>query len=135
MPALRSDALSGFAHEAGRIADTLEIGVGGYIIFGGTSESVRRLTADLLRRAGRPLLLASDLERGAGQQVAGLTEFPPPMALASLRDPAVVRWAACGHGPGGPGGRDQLGLCPGRGSRSPAGKPDRADPRLRRRSE
>ena len=94
MPALRSDALSGFAHEAGRIADTLEIGVGGYIIFGGTAESVRRLTADLLRRAGRPLLLASDLERGAGQQIAGLTEFPPPMALASLRDPAVIRWAA-----------------------------------------
>jgi beta-glucosidase-like glycosyl hydrolase len=94
MPALRSDALSGFAHEAGRIADTLEIGVGGYIIFGGTAESVRRLTADLLRRAGRPLLLASDLERGAGQQVAGLTEFPPPMALAYLGDPSVVRWAA-----------------------------------------
>lgn len=94
MPALRSDTLSGFAHEAGRIADTLELGVGGYIIFGGTAESVRRLTADLLRRAGRSLLLASDLERGAGQQVAGLTEFPPPMALASLRDPAVVRWAA-----------------------------------------
>ena len=44
--------------------------------------------------AGRPLLIASDLERGAGQQVAGLTEFPPPMALASLGDPAVVRWAA-----------------------------------------
>jgi len=94
MPALRSDALTGFAHEAGRIADTLDIGVGGYIIFGGTAESVRRLTADLLRRAGRPLLLASDLERGAGQQVAGLTEFPPPMALASLGDTAVVRWAA-----------------------------------------
>src|SRR5688572_30105357 len=94
MPALRCDALSGFAHEAGRIADTLEIGVGGYIIFGGTAESVRRLTADLLRRAGRPLLLASDLERGAGQQISGLTEFPPPMALASLGDPAVVRWAA-----------------------------------------
>jgi beta-glucosidase len=94
MPALRSEALSGFAHEAGRIADTLELGVGGYIIFGGTAESVRKLTADLLRRAGRPLLLASDLERGAGQQVAGLTEFPPPMALASLRDPAVLRWAA-----------------------------------------
>ncbi len=68
--------------------------MGGYIIFGGNAESVRRLTVDLLRRAGRPLLLASDLERGAGQQVAGLTEFPPPMALASLKDPAVVRWAA-----------------------------------------
>ncbi|HMH55664.1 MAG TPA: glycoside hydrolase family 3 N-terminal domain-containing protein, partial [Gemmatimonadales bacterium] len=94
LPALRSDALSGFAHEASRIADALEIGVGGFIIFGGTVESVRRLTADLLRRAGRPLLLASDLERGAGQQIGGLTEFPPPMALASLGDPAVIRWAA-----------------------------------------
>jgi beta-glucosidase-like glycosyl hydrolase len=94
LPALRSEALSGFAHEAGRIADALAIGVGGFIIFGGTAESVRRLTADLLRRAGRPLLLAADLERGAGQQISGLTEFPPPMALASLGDPAVVRWAA-----------------------------------------
>src|SRR4051812_25915014 len=94
LPALRSEALSGFAHEAGRIADALEIGVGGFIIFGGTAESGPRLTADLLRRAGRPLLLASDLERGAGQQIAGLTEFPPPRALASLGDPAVVRWAA-----------------------------------------
>lgn len=94
LPALRSEALSGFAHEAGRIADALELGVGGFIIFGGTAESVRRLTADLLRRAGRPLLLAADLERGAGQQISGLTEFPPPMALASLGDPAVVRWAA-----------------------------------------
>jgi beta-glucosidase len=94
LPALRSEALSGFAHEAGRIADALEIGVGGFIIFGGTAESVRRLTADLLRRAGRPLLLAADLERGAGQQISGLTEFPPPMALASLGDTAVVRWAA-----------------------------------------
>ena len=84
LPALRSEALSGFAHEASRIADALEIGVGGFIIFGGTVESVRRLTADLMRRAGRPLLLASDLERGAGQQIAGLTEFPPPLALASL---------------------------------------------------
>lgn len=94
LPALRSQPLSGFGHEAGRIADSLEIGVGGFIIFGGTAESVRKLTADLLRRAGRPLLLAADLERGAGQQISGLTEFPPPMALASLGDPAVVRWAA-----------------------------------------
>jgi beta-glucosidase-like glycosyl hydrolase len=94
LPALRWRPDGGFAHETGAIADALDLGVGGFIIFGGTVEAVRRLTADLLRRAGRALLLASDLERGAGQQVAGLTEFPPPMALASLRDPAVVRWAA-----------------------------------------
>lgn len=93
MPALRWRPDQGFAHEAGAIADALEIGVGGFILFGGTVESVRRLTADLVRRAGRPLLIAADLERGAGQQVEGLTQFPPPLALAALEDPAVVHWA------------------------------------------
>jgi beta-glucosidase len=93
LPALRANAEGGFGHEAARIADALDLGVGGFIVFGGTVESVRRLTADLLRRAGRPLLIASDLERGAGQQVAGLTQFPPPLALASLEDASVVRWA------------------------------------------
>ena len=93
LPALRANAEGGFGHEAARIADALDLGVGGFIVFGGTIESVRRLTTDLLRRAGRPLLIASDLERGAGQQVAGLTQFPPPLALASLEDAAVVRWA------------------------------------------
>lgn len=93
MPALRAASDGGFGHEAARIADALDLEVGGFIIFGGTVESVRRLTADLLRRAGRPMLIASDLERGAGQQIAGLTQFPPPLALASLGDAAVVRWA------------------------------------------
>jgi beta-glucosidase len=93
LPALRAGPGGTFAHEAGAIADALELGVGGFIIFGGNAESVRRLTADLLRRAERPMLLASDLERGAGQQVEGLTEFPPPLALAAMGDPGVVRWA------------------------------------------
>jgi len=93
VPALRAAADGGFGHEAARIADALDLGAGGFIIFGGTVESVRRLTADLLRRAGRPMLIASDLERGAGQQIAGLTQFPPPLALASLGDAAIVRWA------------------------------------------
>src|SRR5687768_16034384 len=93
LPALRARADGGFGHEAGAIADALDVGVGGFILFGGTVESVRRLSADLLRRAGRPLLLAADLERGAGQQIAGLTQFPPPAALAALEDAAVARWA------------------------------------------
>jgi beta-glucosidase-like glycosyl hydrolase len=93
IPALRAGANGSFRHEAAAIADALELGVGGFIIFGGNVESVRRLTTDLTRRAERPLLLGSDLERGAGQQVEGLTEFPPPLALAALGDAAVARWA------------------------------------------
>ena len=93
LPALRASPEGTFAREAGAIADALDLGVGGFIIFGGNAESVRRLTTDLLRRAERPLLLASDLERGAGQQVEGLTEFPPPLALAAMGDAGVARWA------------------------------------------
>ena len=93
MPALRARADGSFAHEADAIRAALTAGAGGFIIFGGTVASVRALAADLPRAAGRPLLLASDLERGAGQQVSGLTELPPPAALAWLEDPDVVGWA------------------------------------------
>jgi beta-glucosidase len=93
LPALRWREDGGFAAEAETIAGGLERGVGGFIVFGGTREAVAALTADLRRRAGRPLLIGADLERGPGQQVAGLTELPPPAALAALNDPAAVRLA------------------------------------------
>ena len=93
MPALRWNDLSGFRHEDQLIASALEVGVGGFIIFGGTAEAVRELTAKLIRDAGRHLLIASDLERGAGQQFDGLTQLPPPRALAALDQLSVTRWA------------------------------------------
>jgi beta-glucosidase-like glycosyl hydrolase len=93
IPALRWQEDTGFGHEEAAIEAALRVGVGGFILFGGTEESVRRLTADLRKTAGRPLLIAADLERGAGQQVAGLPELPPPLALASLQDESVVRGA------------------------------------------
>jgi beta-glucosidase-like glycosyl hydrolase len=100
LPALRWDPERKFDQEA--IDQGLALGVGGFIVFGlnaiqgGRGVSARHLRAliiDVTARAGRPLLWASDLERGAGQQIAGCTELPPPAALASLRDPQVVRWA------------------------------------------
>lgn len=94
LPALRWREETGFGHEADAIARALELGVGGFIVFGGSATAVRRLTTELRQRAGRPLLFAADLERGAGQQFSGLTEFPPPLALASLHDPGVIRVAA-----------------------------------------
>jgi beta-glucosidase len=94
LPALRWRDDTGFGHEAGTIDAALEFGAGGFIFFGGRPEAVRALTSELQERAGRPLLLASDLERGAGQQFPGLTEFPPPGALAALDDPTVIDEAA-----------------------------------------
>ena len=92
-PALRANADGGFTQEAETIRNGLEVGAGGFIIFGGNVASVRALATDLVQAAERPLLLASDLERGAGQQVEGLTELPPPAALAWLAQPDVIRWA------------------------------------------
>lgn len=93
LPALRAGPGGNFGHEADAVRVALDAGVGGFIIFGGTTASVRALTAELVGRAGRPLLFASDLERGAGQQIEGLTELPPPAALAWLDEPHLVRWA------------------------------------------
>lgn len=93
IPALRWSRETGFDHEEPLIARALEFGAGGFILFGGTADAIRSLTARLRRDAGRPLLVAADLERGAGQQVAGLAELPPPLALDSLDEPAVIRGA------------------------------------------
>ena len=94
MPALRASADGAFVHETERIGQAIGLGVGGFIIFGGTPDAVRRLTRELVAAAGRPLLIGSDLERGAGQQFAGLTEFPPPRALAALDDLGDIATAA-----------------------------------------
>lgn len=50
--------------------------VAGFILFGGEAEQVANLTAQLRDAAGRPIFIASDMERGAGQQVKGLTRLP-----------------------------------------------------------
>lgn len=63
---------------------------GGYILFGGEPEAVRGLLARLREVSPEPLLLAADLERGLGQQLASGTAFPPPMALGAARDPRLA---------------------------------------------
>lgn len=83
-------------HEAARraLAD-VGTGVGGFIVFGGSCEEVRSLAGRLREAAGRPLWLAADLERGAGQQFRGATCLPPPAALARHPRPEeAVRAAA-----------------------------------------
>lgn len=65
-----------------RAETALALGVGGFIVFGGERDQVAGLVADLRARARRPLWIAADLERGAGQQFAGLPTLPPPAGLA-----------------------------------------------------
>ncbi len=93
LPAIRWDAGQGFAPYRERVQRWLELGVGGFILFGGERDAVRTLTASLREGTPRPLLIASDVERGAGQQVQGLTSLPPLLALASLGEAAVAEAA------------------------------------------
>jgi len=83
-----------FSSERAKVRDALAAGVGGFILFAGTRAAVTALTDEIRTKAGRPLLLGSDLERGAGQQIRGLTELPPPGALGFLND--LDATARCG---------------------------------------
>ena len=76
--------------------DVVERGVGGYCIFGGDVDGTRAINEEAACAAGRPLLVASDLERGLGHQLLGATCFPCQMALGaggSTELAEAVGWA------------------------------------------
>ena len=90
LPAIRWSPEDGFEGNRETIERGLELGVGGFILFGGEARQVRALTDELHRRAPHPLLIGSDLERGAGQQFRGATPLPPAAALGWLDDEAAT---------------------------------------------
>ena len=94
LPAIRWDPDKGYEGSRDEIAHALDLGVGGFILFGGEEEAVRALTKELRAKSRVPLLIGSDLERGAGQQIVGATGLPPLAALASLDDIEVIYKAA-----------------------------------------
>ncbi len=78
-----------------RIDAALRLDVGGFLFFGAEADVASRLAEEILAATDRPLWLAADLERGAGQHFRGLTTFPPPAALAHHPEPVeAVRMAA-----------------------------------------
>ena len=94
-PAIRwNPATEEYNCEGGTLDEALDVGVGAFCFFGGRAASARALIAELNTRSRVPLLIAADLERGAGQQFAGATGLPPLAALASLDDDDVMRRAA-----------------------------------------
>jgi beta-glucosidase-like glycosyl hydrolase len=93
VPALRWDDTRGYDGARDTIELGLGLGVGGFCIFGGTAAAVRDLTTELQQRSSCQLLIAADLERGAGQQFAGATGLPPLGALGHLDDADSTRRA------------------------------------------
>lgn len=61
-------------------------GIGGFIIFGGRKYGVRDLVSKLRSASETPLFIASDIERGVGQQIEDGSYFPPQMAVAAAID-------------------------------------------------
>jgi beta-N-acetylhexosaminidase len=82
------DDLAGEFHRLRK--EVLELGAGGYVIFGGNVDSTLELVSGLNREAAQPLLVASDLERGLGQQLEGGTVFPSEMALGATGVPDLA---------------------------------------------
>ncbi|HUQ45481.1 MAG TPA: glycoside hydrolase family 3 N-terminal domain-containing protein [Gemmatimonadaceae bacterium] len=94
LPALRWDPKAGYDKERALIEQSLEMGVGGFALFGGEVEQVAKLTSELRERSKIPLLIGSDLERGAGQQFQGATGLPPLAAIGYLDDVDAATRAA-----------------------------------------
>ncbi len=63
--------------------DLVHKGIGGFIVFGGNKDEVREFIHSLQSIADIPLFIASDIERGAGQQFKSATQFPSLMAIAA----------------------------------------------------
>jgi beta-N-acetylhexosaminidase len=57
--------------------------VGGFILFAGDVYETAYLINSLQNKADTPLLIASDLERGLGNQIEGATLFPPLMSIGA----------------------------------------------------
>lgn len=94
IPAIHWDATRGYEGSRSLIERALQLEVGGFVLHGGDEEGVRQLAKELRRRSRIPLLIAAEMERGAGQQFAGATGLPPAAAIASLNDPDALRRAA-----------------------------------------
>ena len=66
--------------------DLVKKGIGGFIIFGGSKGEIRDFILELQSLSDIPLFIASDIERGVGQQIKGANALPCPMAMAAALD-------------------------------------------------
>jgi beta-N-acetylhexosaminidase len=79
IPRLNGDSVK---RDFSRHLSLVRKGIAGFIVFGGRLQEVRKYVRRLQEESVDPLVIASDLERGLGQQVKGGTLLPPSMALA-----------------------------------------------------
>jgi beta-N-acetylhexosaminidase len=69
-----------------RIFRLIRKGVGGFILFGGERDMVKGFIRRMQAEAEMTLFIASDIERGTGQQIRGFTNSPCQMAVSAAVD-------------------------------------------------
>ncbi len=85
-----------FGDECRRLErDIEELGVGGFCLFGGNVDRTPDFIAAMRGLADHRLLVGSDLERGAGQQLEGATVFPSLMMCGATGDPNLAFAQGC----------------------------------------
>lgn len=82
---LDGEKLSSVSYQE-QAVDYVKKGIGGFILFGGKKDETKNFIAKLQALAEIPLFIASDVERGVGQQIEGATRFPCQMAVAAATD-------------------------------------------------
>ncbi len=65
------------------IYSLVQKGIGGFIIFNGERKKIKEFINEIQKRSEIILFIASDIERGVGQQVSGCTNFPCQMSIAA----------------------------------------------------
>ncbi|HET6765665.1 MAG TPA: serine hydrolase [Longimicrobiaceae bacterium] len=75
-------------------ARVVEQRVGGILLAGGRAADARSMVDSLGRRAALPMLVAMEMDRGAGAVLDGATEFPEANVLAAVRGQALARSAS-----------------------------------------
>ncbi len=92
---MQGDAITG---EFERYRSLVQSGIAGFVVFAAELDELRETITRLQGEAPLPLIIASDLEQGLGQQVAGGTLFPPARAMAeATRGNATLRRHALMH--------------------------------------
>jgi len=95
LPAIRWDPAAGFGPALPAVMRGIAAGVGGFVIEGGTRDAVAELTGTIRRSAGdAPIIAIAPADLTSSTWRARPPSVPPAAAIASLRDPLVVRRVA-----------------------------------------
>jgi beta-N-acetylhexosaminidase len=82
IPRLDGEAVNSESYKK-KIFELVERGIGGFILFGGKKDNIKKFIDSIQSYSEIPLFIASDIEYGVGQQIENCTVFPCQMAVSA----------------------------------------------------